>query len=251
MKPFALLFFILACFAGSPAWSDDALPAMEMVRVPGGCFQMGTQVYEKHERPVHKVCLDSFEIAKYEVTQAQWRAVMKTSPSKFSECGEQCPVERISWNQAREFIRKLNAQDKGGYRLPTEAEWEYACRSGGKEENWAGTSKDAEVVEYAWFDKDAVGNQTHPVGTKKPNGLGIHDMSGNVWEWGADKFATPYPTEVENNPRIETNAEDKRVIRGGAWYGKVNYVRCGLRGRYAADFTDTRIGVRFVRDIPR
>ncbi|MDQ5878131.1 MAG: Serine/threonine-protein kinase pkn1 [Pseudomonadota bacterium] len=233
------------------AMANDVATTIEMVRVPGGCFQMGTATYEIHERPVHEVCVDSFEIGKYEVTQAQWQAVMDSKGSKFAACGDNCPVDQISWNQAQEFIHKLNAAGRGTFRLPTEAEWEYACRSGGKNEVWPGGVTAAYVYDVAWFDKEAAGNQTHPVGTKKPNGLGIHDMAGNVWEWVQDKFVTPYPTAVAKNPRIESGGEEKRVMRGGSWAQKLNYVRCGIRSRYEPEFVDHlgRVGMRVVREI--
>jgi formylglycine-generating enzyme len=249
MKAWFWMAALPAALVMSSAHAAEALPAFEMVSVPAGCFDMGSPVHEKHERPVHKVCLKTFEIGKVEVTQAQWRAVMGTGPSQYN-CGDDCPVERVSWNQVQEFIQKLNAQGRGGDRLPSEAEWEYACRSGGKEETWPGTSSADEVEGIAWYGKDAAGHQPHPVGTKKPNGLGIHDMAGNVWEWVQDKFVTPYPTEPGNNPVIEAGGEDKRVTRGGSFHGKVNYVRCGLRNRYKADLTDGRIGFRLARDNP-
>ncbi len=253
MKHSTFLTFFASCFALSAACAADTAATIEMVRVPGGCFQMGSTGYERHEQPVHKVCVDGFDIGKFEVTQAQWREVMGTNLSKFAACGDACPVDRVSWNDAQTFIQRLNAQGKGTFRLPTEAEWEYACRSGGKDETWPGGVPSDQVIDIAWFNKDAVGNQPHPVGTKKPNGLGIHDMAGNVWEWVQDKFVSPYPTAVEKNPRIESGGEEKRVMRGGSWDGKVNYVRCSIRNRYDPNFSDSvgRVGMRVVREIPR
>jgi formylglycine-generating enzyme required for sulfatase activity len=231
------------------ARAQSPVPPIELVRVPAGCFQMGSEAGEKHEKPVHKVCVGSFEIGKLEVTQAQWQAVMGKNPAKFSSCGDACPVEQVSWNEAQEFVKRLNAQKQGVYRLPTEAEWEYACRSGGKDEVFPGGVAAAEVSQIAWHNKDEVGNMTHPVGTKKPNGLGLHDMSGNVWEWVHDAFVTPYDVSAgENNPRVEKSVEQKRVIRGGSWNQKVNYVRCGIRARYEPDFRDSRIGLRVVKE---
>ena len=237
----------------STAQSGNVTASIEMVRVPGGCFQMGSVGYEIHERPVHEVCVDSFDIGKFEVTQAQWKAAMGTNASKFAACGDNCPVDQISWNQAQEFLRKLNAEGKGVYRLPTEAEWEYACRSGGKDETWPGGVTAAYVQDVAWFDKVAAGDQTHPVGTKQANGLGIHDMAGNVWEWVQDKFVTPYPSGAAKNPRIESGGEEKRVMRGGSWAQKVNYVRCSIRSRYEPEFVDHlgRVGMRVVREVAR
>lgn len=239
--------------SAATAQTSNVASGIEMVRVPGGCFQMGTAGYEKHERPIHEVCVDSFDIGKYEVTQAQWKVAMGMNSSKFSACGDNCPVDQISWNDAQEFIRKLNAEGKGVFRMPTEAEWEYACRSGGKDEIWPGGVSAAYVHDIAWFDKAAAGDRTHPVGGKSPNGLGIHDMAGNVWEWVQDKFVTPYPSGVAKNPRIESGGEEKRVMRGGSWAQKLNYVRCGVRSRYEPEFVDPhgRVGLRVVREIAR
>lgn len=250
------LVFLATCtvVAGlATAQTGSVAAGIEMVRVPGGCFQMGSASHEIHERPVREVCVDSFDIGKYEVTQGQWKAAMGANASKFAACGDNCPVDQISWNQAQEFLRKLNTEGKGVYRLPTEAEWEYACRSGGKDETWPGGVTAAYVHDVAWFDKIAAGDQTHPVGTKKPNGLGIHDMAGNVWEWVQDKFVTPYPAGAAKNPRIESGGEEKRVMRGGSWAQKVNYVRCGIRSRYEPEFVDHlgRVGLRVVREVAR
>ncbi|MCD2341058.1 formylglycine-generating enzyme family protein [Ideonella azotifigens] len=249
-----MAFSLLAAALGaSAARAEEVAATIEMVRVPGGCYKMGTQGYEKHEQPIHNVCVSDFEIGKYEVTQAQWRAVMGVNPSKFAGCGDNCPVDKVSWLQAQEFVQKLSAQGKGMFRLPTEAEWEYACRSGGKDETWPGGVGASELGEVAWFNKAEAGKQTHPVGTKKANGLGLHDMAGNVWEWVQDKFVSPYPTAVENNPKIESGGEEKRVMRGGSWDGKAPYVRCGIRNRYDINFVDSdgRVGVRVLREIPR
>jgi formylglycine-generating enzyme required for sulfatase activity len=209
----------------------------DMVRVPAGCYPMGSETGEKHERPVHEVCVKAFEIGRTEVTQGQWQAVMGANPSHFP-LGENNPVEMVSLNDAQEFIRRLNATG-GRYRLPTEAEWEYACRSGGKAEAFAGTDNAADLAAIAWYNKGEAGNMTHPVATKRANGLGLYDMSGNVWEWTASRFDSPY-----GNPQPEA----KYVIRGGSWDGKVNYVRCALRNRYEAERRDPRIGIRLARD---
>lgn len=225
------------------AWSAFAHAqspaAIEMVRVPGGCFQMGSETGEKHERPVLRQCVKDFEIGRTEVTQGQWRAVMGSNPSRFS--GDAHPVEMVTWHEAQEFVRRLNAAGGGKWRLPTEAEWEYACRSGGKDEAYAGLSTSLELSQIAWFNKDEAGNMTHAVATKRANGLGLHDMSGNVWEWTQDHFVTPYGGD---------RPEPKYVIRGGSWDGKANYVRCAIRNRYEPERRDSRIGLRVVRELP-
>lgn len=253
-KSLLLLAAALTPLAGTAnAQANDVASSIEMVRVPGGCFQMGSAGYEIHEKPVHEVCLDTFEIGKYEVTQAQWKAVMGSNSSRFVGCGDNCPVDQISWDQAQEFVRRMSSAGKGVFRLPTEAEWEYACRSGGKDETWPGGVSSAYVQDIAWFNKIAAGEQTHSVGTKKPNGLGIYDMAGNVWEWVQDKFVTPYPAAASKNPRIESGGEEKRVMRGGSWAQKMNYVRCSIRSRYEPEFVDQlgRVGVRVVREVAR
>ncbi len=217
--------------------------AMEFVSVPGGCYQMGDEKGEKHEKPVHKVCLDDFEIGKFVVTQGQWKSVMGANPSYFHACGDNCPVDQVSWNDAQEFMQKLSTKTGKQYRLPSEAEWEYACRSGGKEEQYAGGDAD----KAAWGQENS-GKTTHPVGLKTPNDLGIYDMNGNVWEWVQDAFTTPYSlTVTQNNPVI--NQGEHRVLRGGSWNGKVNYVRCSIRNRTPSDRRYFTIGFRVIREL--
>ncbi|MBK8071165.1 MAG: formylglycine-generating enzyme family protein [Ramlibacter sp.] len=239
MKLNVLAFLGLSALAIG-AQAQSGIPAIQMVRVPGGCFFMGSETGEKHEKPVFKVCVNSFDMGRTEITQGQWKAIMGNNPSKFAS-GDDNPVETVSWNEAQEFIKRLNAGGTGTYRLPTEAEWEYACRSGGKDEEYAGASA-ANVGDVAWYNKLDAGNMTHPVATKKPNGLGLYDMSGNVWEWVEDTFTTPYGGGTR---------ETKRVLRGGSWDGKINYVRCAIRNRNDADRRDPRLGFRVVRDVPK
>lgn len=196
----------------------DPLTGMEFVLVKGGCLGMGDQFGdgEDDERPVHEVCVADYYLGKYEVTQAQWRRVTGVNPSHFSRCGPNCPVESISWNDIRDYIRDINAGAGRRYRLPTEAEWEYAARSGGKKEKWAGTNKEDELGEYAWFDANS-DERTHAVGGKKPNGLGMYDMSGNVWEWVQDRYdGSYYRSAAKDDPKGPARGED-HVLRGGSW----------------------------------
>ncbi|MEN6422232.1 MAG: formylglycine-generating enzyme family protein [Smithella sp.] len=194
----------------------DPTTGMEMIFVKGGCFQMGDTVGggEADEKPVHQVCLSNFYMGKYEVTQGQWQQIMGNNPSHFSSCGDNCPVEKVSWNDVQDFIRRLNSQTGKNYRLPTEAEWEYAARSGGKSEQYSGG---ADVDSVAWYDGNS-GRKTHPVGQKKPNGLGLHDMSGNVWEWCQDWYSDKYYSQSNRDNPSGPSSGSNRVLRGGSWF---------------------------------
>jgi len=208
---------------------QDTTTGMEFVRVPGGCFQMGDTFGDgyKDEKPVHEVCVSNFAIGKYEVTQGQWQAIMGNNPSNFSSCGSNCPVEKVSWNDTQEFIRKLNSQSGKGYRLPTEAEWEYAARSGGKSEKYSGADTPDNV---GWYNANS-GRMTHPAGEKRANGLGIYDMTGNVWEWCNDWYDENYyqGTPPRNNPQGASSGQ-YRVLRGGSWGDGPEDVRASRRG---------------------
>jgi formylglycine-generating enzyme required for sulfatase activity len=224
-------------------------PNIEMISVKGGCYQMGDTFGDgvpMWEQPVHEVCIDDFSIGKYEVTQGQWKAVMGNNPSFFRACGDNCPVERVSWNDAQEFIRKMNEMTGKRYRLPTEAEWEFAARSRGKHEKYAGTSDTRKLKDYAWFE-DNSGNKTHPVGRKKPNGLGIYDMNGNVWEWvkdSGDDYKVPYYKESPRmNPQGPENASH-RIVRGGSWYNFSRGIRAAVRRDGLPDRRSGGIGFR-------
>jgi formylglycine-generating enzyme len=206
-------------------------PEIEMVFVKGGCFQMGDTFGDgqPNEKPVHEVCVQDFYIAKYVVTQRQWQAVMGNNPSYFKDCGYNCPVEQVSWDDAQEFIRKLNEMTGKEFRLSTEAEWEYAARSGGKKEQWAGTSRLDELKDYAWYNENSE-LRTHPVGQKKPNELGIYDMSGNVWEWVRDYYDEKYyEKSPKNNPPGPLSGHGK-VLRGGSWRRGPSGMRASVRG---------------------
>ncbi len=202
----------------------------EMVLVHGGCFQMGSIFSEgaRYEKPVHEVCVGDFYIGKYEVTQGEWEVVMGSNPSVFKGDLNR-PVEHVSYNDVIDFINKLRLRTGKKYRLPTEAEWEFAARSGGKDELWAGISDVFELEDYAWY-KDSSDGRTHPVGQKKPNEIGLYDMSGNVWEWIWDRFDTKYyETSPKDNPKGPLNGEH-RVIRGGSWSNHPRYIRSVDRG---------------------
>jgi len=227
--------------AGGKTFKDPAT-GMEMVFVKGGCFQMGDTVGggNADEKPVHEVCLSNFYLGKYEVTQGQWRQIMGSNPSYFSSCGDNCPVENVSWNDVQDFISRLNRQSGKGYRLPTEAEWEYAARSGGKSEKFAGG---ADVNTVAWYDGNS-SSKTHPAGQKLPNGLGLHDMSGNVWEWCGDWYDGQYYSQSDrNNPSGPSSGSD-RVFRGGSWNSNAADARAASRNRDNPGYRLDDVGFR-------
>ncbi len=207
----------------------DATTGMEMIFVKGGCYRMGDTFGDgqSDEKPVHEVCVDDFYIGKYEVTQGQWQSVMGSNPSSFKNCGENCPVEQVSWKDVSNFIDRLSSRTGKRYRLPTEAEWEYAARSGGKSEKYAG-GNDVDAV--AWYGGNS-GSKTHPVGRKQPNGLGLYDMSGNVWEWCNDWYGSDYyGSSPRDNPEGPSSGSG-RVNRGGDWSIAAGYVRAAIRYR--------------------
>jgi formylglycine-generating enzyme required for sulfatase activity len=187
----------------------------EMVYVQGGTFMMGspTSEPERLDNEVqHQVTVSSFRIGKYEITQGQWKAVMGSNPSSFKK-GDNYPVENVSWNDIQTFLQKLNAATGKRYRLPTEAEWEYAARGGSRSSGYIYSGSNS-VGNVAWY-RDNSSSSTHPVGQKSPNELGIYDMSGNVWEWCSDWYGS-YPTSAQANPKGPSSGSD-RVLRGGGW----------------------------------
>ena len=221
--------------------SADSSPVIIMVNIPAGCFQMGSNKGNSDENPVHPVCLDAYDIGKYEVTQAQWQRVMGNNPSIFK--GRNKPVEKVSWDDVQSFIRKLNLQTGQDYRLPTEAEWEYACRSGGKEQKYCG-GNNADSV--AWY-VDNSRSTTHNVGQKQANDLGLYDMSGNVWEWVQDRYDGDYYKDSPvDNPKGATSGSD-RVRRGGSWYGFALYLRSAVRYNDSPGYRLGSLGFRLAR----
>lgn len=233
MKKLVFVFFAACLILGytQPAVGDqgvytDPETGMEFVFVKGGCFMMGDTFGAGNfdEQPVHSVCVDDFYMAKYEVTQRQWQEVMGNTPADLKKC-DNCPVARISWNDAQEYINKLNSKTGKNYRLPTEAEWEYAAKSGGKEERYAGGD---DLDSVAWHILNS-GRKIHPVGQKKANGLGLYDMSGNVWEWVQDLYEKDYYKKgAKYNPRGAGEGR-YRVLRGGSCVFDPRFVRTSLR----------------------
>jgi formylglycine-generating enzyme required for sulfatase activity len=166
----------------------DCADCPEMVVIPAGSFEMGSNSGDSDEKPVHTVRIGkAFALAKTEVTQGQWRSVMGSNPSNFSSCGDDCPVEKVNWSDAEEYVRKLSQKTGKSYRLPSEAEWEYACRAGGTHAYCGGESIDS----VAWYGSNS-GSKTHLVGRQQANPWGLYDMSGNVWEWTEDCWNGSY-----------------------------------------------------------
>ena len=231
----------------------DAETGMEFVLVNGGCYEMGDsfRLGQSREQPVHRVCVDDFYIGKYEVTLEQWKKIQRSVPSAiktygFKNCTDSCPVGGVSWNDTQDYINQLNSRTGKTYRLPTEAEWEYAARSGGKREIYAGTSSHDKLPHYAWYDYNS-GGEFHAVGQKKPNGLGIYDMSGNVYEWVADRYGDNY---YSNSPKKNPQGPSSgalRVHRGGSESGDWSMMRTTDRNCHAPDFNLDTMGFRLAK----
>jgi formylglycine-generating enzyme required for sulfatase activity len=242
------------------SFTDEKI-VIEMIAVEGGTFRMGAQRTDRikpnydadawdNESPVHKVTLSDFFIGKYPVTQAQWEAVMGSNPSYFK--GDNLPVERVSWYDivgtsgatqvingityySDGYIYKLNRKTGKKYRLPTDAEWEYAARGGTSSMGYKYSGSNT-VGDVAWYWNNS-GSKTHKVGTKQANELGIYDMSGNVWEWCADWYG-PYSNATQTNPTCPTS-DSHRVIRGGSWNYFARFARVSFRGS-VSDAPDAR-----------
>ena len=215
--------------------------SFEMVRVEGGTFRMcATSEQEddadSDEKPVHSVTLSSYYIGKTEVTQALWQAVMGSNPSYFK--GADLPVECVSWNDCQEFIQKLNRLTGRNFRLPTEAEWEFACRGGNKSNGYKYSGSN-DIDNVAWYDGYS---GAHPVGTKAPNELGIYDMSGNVWEWCSDWYAD-YTSYSQTDP-TGPQSGSYRVSRGGSWISYARGCRSSYRLSYDPTYRCNSLGLR-------
>jgi formylglycine-generating enzyme required for sulfatase activity len=200
----------------------------EMVYVRGGTFTMGCTAEQgkdclDNEKPAHEVTVGDFYIGKYEVTQAEWKAVMGNNPSNFK--GDNLPVEKVNWNDVQEFIRKLNTTTGKNYRLPTEAEWEYAARGGSQSWGFKYSGSNS-ISDVAWYRKNS-GSKTHPVGMKRANELGIYDMSGNVYELVNDWYGD-YSSGSQTNP-VGPSSGSRRVFRGGSWIIDARHARVSFR----------------------
>ena len=224
-----------------------------MVRVIGGKFKMGATGEQRKgktdddEWPVHNVSLSTFFISETEVTQALWKAVMEENPSKFSGNNE-LPVEHVSWDDCQIFLKKLSEKTGIKFRLPTEAEWEYAARGGKKTmgTTYAGSN---EIEAVAWYDnnsydkgKNSPDYGTHPVKSKAPNEIGLYDMTGNVWEWCSDWYGE-YSRDSQSNPQGAVNGV-RHVMRGGGWIDCPNRCRISNRVSFPHDYKGSDFGLR-------
>jgi formylglycine-generating enzyme required for sulfatase activity len=229
------------------ATAQTKVPDIEMVFVKGGTFTMGCTTEQgeycgEDEEPAHSVTVSSFKIGKYEVTQAQWKAIMGCNPSKFK--GDNLPVEQVSWDDIQEFLHKLNALTGKRYRLPTEAEWEYAARGG----NASGGNKYSggnNIDDVAWYygNRDS---KTHAVGSKRSNELGIYDMSGNVREWCSDWYDKNYYSSSPSNNPTGASSGSYRVFRGGDWFNGAGYCTVAYRSSNDPGYRSGAVGFRVV-----
>ncbi len=212
--------------------------SFEMVFVEGGTFQMGSNDGDSREKPVHSVTLSDYYIGRTEVTQELWQAVMGSNPSDFK--GAKNPVNNVSWKNCQEFISKLNRLTGGRFRLPTEAEWEYAARGRKKRRGYKYSGSD-DLGSVAWY-KENSGSEVHPVGSKSANELGLYDMSGNVVEWCSDWYGS-YPSSPQTNPTGAFPGSG-RVSRGGCWSGDATLCRVAFRDNNSPTFTSIILGLR-------
>ena len=213
--------------------------SFKMIAVKGGTFQMGSDDWYEWEKPVHQVTLSDYFIGETEVTQELWNAVMGSNPSKFTG-NMQRPVEMVSWNDCQTFISKLNQLTGKTFRLPTEAQWEYAARGGNKSKGYIYSGSN-EIDEVAWYEYNS-GGMTHPVQTKAPNELGIYDMTGNVYEWCTDWYGA-YSSAAQTDPTGSATGS-YRDYRGGGWGFSASYCRVAYRVSSTPTYSFSNLGLR-------
>jgi len=260
----AMSYLVLALLCILPAWScgkkavkpqakDSNIATnsigMKLIYIPPGEFMMGSPDSEKDrhsdEGPQHRVRISKgFYMSVTEVTQAQCKAVMGSNPSSFQ--GDDLPVEQASWNDAIEFCNKLSQKEGKGYRLPTEAEWEYACRAGSTTRFYFGDG-DSQLSHYAWYDVNS-GSKTHRVGKKKPNAFGLYDMHGNVLEWCSDWYDAGYYSQSPGDDPKGPSTGQYRVFRGGRWGSSANSCRVAARNFLTPVDCSFSLGFRLVLD---
>ncbi len=237
----------------------DCATCPEMTALPAGTLAMGSPEVktaglseealkyagEFEEQPQHAVSIRAFAIGTYEITQAEWTAIMGENPS--GARGDRLPVENVSWEEAQEFARRLSERTGKAYRLPTEAEWEYAAR-GGSPRTFPFGDDPAELPQQAWFRGNSDGH-SHPVGTRAPNAFGLHDMLGNVWERTEDCWR-PHYEEAPADGSARTDGDcDLRVVRGGSWVNLPQFLRPAARFRYSTTSRYEFVGLRIARDL--
>jgi len=263
----AISFLILVCLPGEYALAESeeapskAPPAektididgvkLVMVEIPAGEFLMGSTFPGniKHEYPQHKVIISKpFYLGKYEVTQMQWTKVMGNNPSFFKRKRTEGPrpVEDVSWNDAQEFITKLNGMTGQKFRLPTEAEWEYACRAGSTTKYFFGDDMEG-LEEYAWY-MDNSNYRSHPSGLKKPNPFGLYDILGNVWEWCSDRYGSKYYSASPETDPKGPNSGKYHIVRGGGWHWPGMGLRSAHRYYHESTHKYANIGLRLAMD---
>jgi formylglycine-generating enzyme required for sulfatase activity len=241
----------LAAELRAPGAPDDELVDAATIRsvfdpefmlIPEGTFEMGSRsTGDADERPQHRVTVSAFLMQRTEVTQAQWQLVMGRQPSRFTTCGADCPVEQVNWEDVHEFLARLNAIDSGrAYRLPTEAEWEYAARAG-TSGDYGGSGR---LGDMGWYDENS-GGRTQPVGRKQPNAWGLYDMHGNVWEW-VDGWYGRYDGRPQTNPSGRASGTS-RLQRGGSWIGDAKNARSANRSSTAPEIRVANGGFRMAR----
>ena len=221
---------------------------MEFVYIPSGSFEMGSNDgYYNEEKPVHRVTISNgFYMGKYEVMQKEYEKVIGTNPSYFKNC-PRCPVEQVSWEDAQDFIKKLNAKNEGTYRLPTEAEWEYAAR-GGTTTKWSFGNGESSLGVYAWYWENS-GSKTHEVGMRQSNDFGLYDMHGNVWEWTQDWYGS-YESGNITDPTGASSGSN-RVNRGGSWSDDAVHLRSANRSGNLPSYRYNDLGFRVVRQLDK
>jgi formylglycine-generating enzyme required for sulfatase activity len=236
----AVLIVLTFCAPLEAAEKTITSPAIgaQFVLIPAGTLMMGDVT--QHQVVINK----PFYMQTTEVTQGQWKKIMGDNPSIFKYCGSDCPVENVSWIDVQEFIRKLNRMEgTNTYRLPTEAEWEYACRAGSATKHSFGNNEE-ELGDYAFYGKNSE-HKTHQTAQKKPNAWGLYDMYGNVWEWCMD-WHDDYPDRTVKDPKGPTSGQHK-VFRGGSWLDNAGIASCAFRGQDYHVIRSSDIGFRLVR----
>ena len=212
---------------------------LEMVYIPSGEYTMGSTVSDD-EKPPHQVTIDEFYLGKYPITQAQYQLIMGDNTSDFQ--GDRLPVECVSWDDAREFCDRLSKITGKTYSLPTESQWEYACRAGNSGK-WCFGNDEYRLRDYGWY-SDNSNKKTHPVGTKKPNAWGLYDMHGNIWEWCEDRYIKSYRQTPKDGSAFSEQSIPYVVLRGGSWFISSFYCRSAERTRATYDSISSDVGFR-------